>query len=448
MKKFINIILLALIVLCGFNSCEDKSLSGTATYYGVVMDENTDMPFAGVDVKVTNGEKIHTATKTSDDGSFSVQVQLSEIDKDYYLLIGNSRMETKKVDFPSYGNGSFNVGTIVVKGPSAPTIETKEVTNIKSKVATGGGKVTSSGGYAVSRRGVCWSTSQYPTVANDHTEDGTGAGEFFSNISNLQPNTTYYVRAYAENGKGIAYGNQVSFRSASGVPIVTTTLVRVDSKTSVFCEGNVTDEGDAPVTAKGICWGTSTPTISSQKTSEGNGIGGFSTSVIVTNVHSQNLYFRAYATNALGTAYGEAVMIDHRNPYDLYKVTDGGVSYLVLPYDLVNGKMGGELYYEYDYYKNPSYSGNTAYTACDELEAYDYSDWELPTRSVLELIYPHKNEIGGFTNQRYWTSSYSHYGSSSSYYYYYYYYYCVDFSNGSTGTGSGLSYGVRPVRKY
>lgn len=439
MKKFINIILLALIVLCGFNSCEDKSLSGTATYYGVVMDENTDMPFAGVDVKVTNGEKIHTATKTSDDGSFSVQVQLSEIDKDYYLLIGNSRMETKKVDFPSYGNGSFNVGTIVVKGPSAPTVVTKEVTNIKSKVATGGGKVTSSGGYAVTRRGVCWSTSQYPTVANDHTEDGSGMGDFMSNISNLQPRTTYYVRAYAENEKGIAYGNQVYFTTESGVPTVQTKLVRVDGKTSVFCEGTITDQGDSPVTARGICWGTSTPTISGKKTSDGEGTGGFSTSVTVTNVHSSNLYFRAYATNSSGTAYGETIMIDQRNPYQLPTVTEGSVTWLILPYDLHNANMGGSYNSNF---KTPSYSGNTAYTSCADLVAYDYSDWELPTRSTLELIYCFKDEIGGFANQKYWTSSYSH----ENYDHYYYYY--VNFANGVTGTDYSESLGVRPVRKY
>lgn len=438
MKKIISMALLAVTIACGFNSCKDDSMDGSATYYGTVTDENTALPFEGVEVKVTNGDRIQSSTITNSDGYFSLEVRLGDMNEDYYILLGNSRIGTKRVEFPGFGNSRYDLGIITIKGPSAPTVETAEVTNIKSKMATGGGKVTSSGGFAITRRGVCWSTSQYPTVANDHTEDGTGAGEFFSNISNLQPRTVYYVRAYAENEKGIAYGNQVSFTSASGVPTVQTTLVRVDNKTAVFCEGNVTDQGDSPVTARGICWGTSTPTISSQKTKDGDGTGGFSTSIAVSDVHSQNLYFRAYATNESGTAYGEAIMIDHRNPYNLFKVTDGGVSYLVLPYDLLNGTMGG-------YNSNsstPSYSGNTAYTSCAALEAYDYSDWELPTRSTLELVYSHKDEIGGFTNQRYWTSSYSHY--SYSYYYFYY----VDFSNGQTNTESGNSYGVRPIRKY
>lgn len=445
MKKIISFAILAAIVLLGFSSCEDDLMKGSATYYGTVIDETTDLPYEGVEVKVTNGDRIHASTLTNADGYFSVEVRLQEINQDYYVLIGNSRIGTKRIEFPGFGNGRYDLGIITIKGPSSPTVETSEVTNIKSKMATGGGKVTSSGGFAVTKRGVCWSTSQYPTVTNDHTEDGTGAGEFFSNIGNLQPNTTYYVRAYAENEKGVAYGNQVIFKSASGIPTVTTTLVRVDSKTAVFCEGNITDEGDSPVIARGICWGTSTPNINSQKTNEGDGNGGFSTSITVTNVHSQNLYFRAYATNESGTAYGEAIMIDHRNPYNLYKVTEGGVSYLILPYDLLNGIMGGGPYTSGA--ANPASGAYTAYNSCADLEAYDYSDWELPTRSVLELIYQYKDEIGGFTNQGYWTSSYSHatyYTGSYSYYYYYY----VDFSDGSTKTACGSSYGVRPVRRY
>lgn len=427
MKKIISFAILAAIVLLGFSSCEDDLMKGSATYYGTVIDETTDLPYEGVEVKVTNGDRIHASTLTNADGYFSVEVRLQEINQDYYVLIGNSRIGTKRIEFPGFGNGRYDLGIITIKGPSSPTVETSEVTNIKSKMATGGGKVTSSGGFAVTKRGVCWSTSQYPTVTNDHTEDGTGAGEFFSNIGNLQPRTVYYVRAYAENEKGIAYGNQVSFTSASGVPTVQTTLVRVDNKTAVFCEGNVTDQGDSPVTARGICWGTSTPTITSQKTSDGEGTGAFSTSVTVNNVHSQNLYFRAYATNESGTAYGEAIMIDHRNPYNLPMVKEGSITWIVLPYDLANAIM----------YDPDAPSKNTAQIECQSLTAYDYNDWDLPVISVLELLYQHKSDIGGFTNQKYWSCS-AH--DADTYWY-------LDFANGSKSYSYGTG-GVRPIRKY
>lgn len=432
MKKFSLFALVAAIVLCGFSSCEDSASSGVATYYGTVIDETTDLPFEGVDVKVTNGDRIHTATQTNSDGYFSVDVRLQEVNQDYYVLLGNARIGTKRVDLPGFGNGRYDLGIITIKGPTVPTVETAEVTNIKSKMATGGGKVTSSGGFAVTKRGVCWATSQYPTVTNDHTEDGTGAGEFFSNIGNLQPNTTYYVRAYAENEKGVAYGNQVTFRSASGVPTVTTKLVRVDSKTAVFYEGEVTDEGDSPVIARGICWGTSTPNISGKKTEDGEGNGGYSGSITVTNVHSQNLYIRAYATNESGTAYGEAIMIDHRNPYNLYKLSDQGITYLVLPYDLGTGYMGSSTLTE-----------NGAYIMCEELVAYDYDDWELPSLAVLNLLFTHKDEIGGFTEMSYWSST-----SSRSAQYGFSYYYYMDFESGEISSDYSTKLNVRPVRQY
>ncbi len=427
MKKFSLFALVAAIVLCGFSSCEDSASSGIATYYGTVIDETTDLPFEGVDVKVTNGDRIHTATQTNSNGYFSLEVRLQEVNQDYYVLLGNARIGTKRVDLPGFGNGRYDLGIITIKGPTVPTVETAEVTNIKSKMATGGGKVTSSGGFAVTKRGVCWGTSQYPTVTNDHTEDGTGAGEFFSNIGNLQPNTTYYVRAYAENEKGVAYGNQVTFRTESGVPTVKTTLVRVDSKTMIYYEGSVTDVGDSPVTERGICWGTSTPTIANQKTTDGDGLGGYSGNLTVSNVHTQDLYIRAYATNGSGIAYGEAIKIDHRNPYNLYKVSDQGVSYLVLPYDLERVWMG----------VHDNTGNEPAFRLCNELVAYDYDDWTLPALSVLMLMYENKDAIGGFLGT-YWSSTFSGGG---------YGYYHISFSNGSIDDGQG-TYGVRPVRQY
>ena len=427
MKKFSLFALVVTIVLCGFSSCEESASSGVATYYGTVIDETTDLPFEGVDVKVTNGDRIHTATQTNSDGYFSVDVRLQEVNQDYYVLLGNARIGTKRVDLPGFGNGRYDLGIITIKGPTVPTVETAEVTNIKSKMATGGGKVTSSGGFAVTKRGVCWGTSQYPTIINDHTEDGTGAGEFFSNIGNLQPNTTYYVRAYAENEKGVAYGNQVTFRTESGVPTVKTTLVRVDSKTMIYYEGSVTDVGDSPVTERGICWGTSTPTIANQKTTDGDGLGGYSGSLTVSNVHTQDLYIRAYATNGSGTAYGEAIKIDHRNPYNLYKVSDQGVSYLVLPYDIERVWMG----------VHDNTGNEPAFRLCNELVAYDYDDWTLPALSVLMLMYENKDAIGGFWGA-YWSSTFR--GGGYGYYY-------ISFSDGSIDYGQG-TYGVRPVRQY
>jgi uncharacterized protein (TIGR02145 family) len=92
-----------------------------------------------------------------------------------------------------------------------PVLTTSEVKNITVNTATCGGTVSNDNGSAIIARGVCWNTSQNPTLAKNKTNDGTGTGTFTSSIAGLAPNTTYYVRAYATNGKGTGYGSEASF---------------------------------------------------------------------------------------------------------------------------------------------------------------------------------------------------------------------------------------------
>ena len=92
-----------------------------------------------------------------------------------------------------------------------PTVTTVEVSQIQGLAATSGGSITDDGGLAVTARGVCWSTSPSPTLANSHTSNGSGAGSFSSYMTGLTMSTTYYVRAYATNSFVTVYGNQLSF---------------------------------------------------------------------------------------------------------------------------------------------------------------------------------------------------------------------------------------------
>jgi uncharacterized protein (TIGR02145 family) len=93
-----------------------------------------------------------------------------------------------------------------------PTLTTTEVSNITSPTATTGGIITSNGGANVTARGLVWSTSPSPTTAlATKTTDGTGTGTFTSTLTGLASATTYYVRAYATNAAGTAYGTEVSF---------------------------------------------------------------------------------------------------------------------------------------------------------------------------------------------------------------------------------------------
>jgi uncharacterized protein (TIGR02145 family) len=94
------------------------------------------------------------------------------------------------------------------------TITTLNISSITGSTAVSGGNISNNGGSLVTQRGVCWSTSPNPTTANNITNDGSGSGSYTSNLTGLTANTTYYVRAYAINSAGTAYGNELSFNTS------------------------------------------------------------------------------------------------------------------------------------------------------------------------------------------------------------------------------------------
>lgn len=97
-----------------------------------------------------------------------------------------------------------------------PTLSTSEVSNLGNTTATSGGNVSADGGATVTARGVVWSTNPTPVISlSTKTSNGTGTGIFSSSLTSLSPNITYFVRAYATNSAGTAYGNEVSFKTSS-----------------------------------------------------------------------------------------------------------------------------------------------------------------------------------------------------------------------------------------
>ena len=93
---------------------------------------------------------------------------------------------------------------------TVPVLSTTEVSSLTQTTCKSGGTITSDGGAAISARGVCWSTSPNPTISDRKTSDGTGTGTFTSSIAGINADSTYYVRAYATNAAGTAYGNIVA----------------------------------------------------------------------------------------------------------------------------------------------------------------------------------------------------------------------------------------------
>ena len=101
-----------------------------------------------------------------------------------------------------------------------PVLTTSDVTGITTISAICGGYITSDGGTAITARGVCWSITQTPTITDSKSINDTGTGSFRSAITGLISNTTYYVRSYAINRSGTAYGDELSFTTNPEAPIV------------------------------------------------------------------------------------------------------------------------------------------------------------------------------------------------------------------------------------
>jgi hypothetical protein len=201
-----------------------------------------------------------------------------------------------------------------VWGPCAglASITSTAILNISTTTATCGGNVTSDGGVAVTSRGICYNINPSPIIDNSIIDCGSGVGNFSANLTGLIKGTTYYVRAFAINIAGIAYGNEMSF-IASSLPTLTATYSIINART-IMVECNISDDGGSPVTDRGICYSYigDNPTINDLTISKGTGTGEFSASVYGKSPNPgedcgavAETCARAYATNAVGTVYGD-----------------------------------------------------------------------------------------------------------------------------------------------
>lgn len=207
-----------------------------------------------------------------------------------------------------YKVSGFSIRCIQGEGIVLPVVTTAAVSNIEVNSAVSGGSITSNGGAAIIAKGVCWNTISNPTTDNFKTADGTGMESFVSNLTSLTGGTTYYVRAYATNSIGTAYGNEISFNTSPIPPVLTTSAVTSITQTTAVSGGSITSNGGAAITGSGVCWSTSeNPTIADNKTTDNPGTGTFTSNLTALTL-STVYYVRAYATNSAGTSYGEQMV--------------------------------------------------------------------------------------------------------------------------------------------
>lgn len=234
-------------------------------------------------------------------GSFTCQITSLTANTTYYV-----RAYATNSAGTSYGDQiSFTTTQI-----SAPSLTTKDISSIGITTAVSGGTITAENGANATEVGVCWSISPNPTISDSKTSDGTGTTTFTSNLTGLYGNTTYYVRSYATNSGGTAYGNEVIFTTGLPVaPSLTTKAVSSLAISSFTSGGTITSNGGALIISRGLCWSsTPNPTITNNKTTESINDDSFISNI--TGLEPNSIYYiRAYASNVAGTSYGNELTV-------------------------------------------------------------------------------------------------------------------------------------------
>jgi len=213
-----------------------------------------------------------------------------------------------------------------------PSIVTQDVSYISTTFAYSGGSIASDGGAPVTARGVCWGTAAAPTIDDSKTLDGTGSGSYVSMVTGLTPGQSYFLRAYATNDAGTAYGEEKSFTTLDSLmaPTVKTTPANNILVESAKSGGEVTAWGGDSVLVRGVCWNaTGEPTIADNRTENGTGLGVF-TSILFRLAANTTYYVRAFATNSAGTGYGAVDTFTTQSPApDVLKIVaqDGSGDY-------------------------------------------------------------------------------------------------------------------------
>lgn len=188
---------------------------------------------------------------------------------------------------------------------NTPKVETKEITNISSASAIGLISILDDGGSKINSAGVCWNLTGNPSTSDYRTVNPATVGDLKVDISGLKPGTKYFVRAYATNQEGTAYGNTIEFTTKQELPKLSDINFILVDKTEAQCSASIISDGEQKIVSKGFCWSKNQePTINDNKVESNASSSTFTCSIKGLEPGTQ-YYIRAFATSSSGTAYSQ-----------------------------------------------------------------------------------------------------------------------------------------------
>ena len=192
-----------------------------------------------------------------------------------------------------------------------PVLETTVAGTPAYTSVAGSFQIKSAGGTTVTEAGICYAETTQPTIENAKTLTAVLSKNSSVSLTGLKAGTQYYARSFATNAAGTAYGPEITFTTQSySMPVVQTISATYDyANNRATCLSRVVSNGGCTLTERGICWSTSrNPTINDSKFASGTSVGQYYALMNGLSLNS-TYYVRAFATNCLGTSYGEELKV-------------------------------------------------------------------------------------------------------------------------------------------